>query len=161
MKQGNLPHSSERKSEDSPTLEEINHHQKGTSSITEKRTEEKSVSVRPRYHGSSHNSYSAKSKIAYPLLGLTLGCILFFVSIQTICWIKRRAVKFYSFIEWVKDTNNCVYLGNTILDGDKPNEHKAYIVYGGLNCTQEANVTYSNFDPIANKMRKMVAKSYS
>jgi hypothetical protein len=158
-----------------PTLAEINNHQSNPAVSTQaplspsaKRIEEALLSQaqRPKHvYKSSSSSSGSKggffqntskkntSTAWKALSGFILGFILFFVSIQLICWNERRAVKFTNFIDWTEKDENVKYIGKENLLNEKVENTMAYIVNGTLNVTREAQVDCPDFEQISNQIR--------
>ena len=155
------------KNSDLPTLAEINNHQAAVSGSAplSKRTEENLLAQakRPKYTYTSSSSGSSSggffqntsnqnsSTARKALGGFILGFILFFISIQLICWNERRAVKFTNFIDWAEKEENLMYKGTDNLGNEKI-ENKAYIINGTLNVTKEPVVDCPEFEKITNKI---------
>jgi hypothetical protein len=86
-----------------------------------------------------------RSVAAEALAGFILGFILFFISIQLICFNERRSVKYTQFIDWVNNESNVIYVPFdskiTEIQNEKPRlDSKAYIVSGDLKVEKECTI---------------------
>jgi hypothetical protein len=78
------------------------------------------------------------------LSSFVLGLILFFMSIQVICWNERRAVKDTEILDHFIDTEKSVYMdkiADVKLDSDYMD--KLFIVCGNLSVKEEASIANS------------------
>ena len=88
------------------------------------------------------------------LCGFALGFILLFVSVGFICWNERSAVNYTNYIDWLKQEDGLIEIGENEPDKISFNQKSAYLVSGYLVVTED--VRLSGFEDIITNLLSFV-----